>query len=159
SGFNWIFGLPVLILFSLLAYQSFRRRFEYAADAEAVAMTGDPESLISGFTRLMKINMFPMQWGRFGEQFLSHPSTLRRAHAIAAIGGVSPDRMQEIIDAPEMDEEQYDLSPIISAQERIFSTTFRSKIGSRVRYAFYAVMTLTPALIATLMRFGNLQGT
>src|SRR5207244_8489313 len=48
------------------------RRFEYAADAAAVKLCGDPEALISGLARMSRINGFPNGWSRWRDWFITH---------------------------------------------------------------------------------------
>src|SRR5260370_41881963 len=100
----------------------------------------------------------PMRWGRWDERFLTHPSTLRRAQAIALQGGISPERLQQILDAPDIDAERYSLPPSIAGEEKLFSTTFKSRVAVRNSWVLRAVMVLPPAFLADLALLGHWEG-
>jgi Zn-dependent protease with chaperone function len=81
----------------LVAIYYFSRRFEYAADAFAVDFTGEPEEAIRGLVNLHKIHEVPAQLDRFTELFMTHPPLPRRAAAIAKVGHVPTDRLDQIL--------------------------------------------------------------
>src|SRR5262249_34394353 len=120
---SWLaVGLPLALLLVLAAVRTFRlRRFERAADAGAVDLTGDAESLITALARLARLNLLPMQWGKWEGRLLTHPSTSGRIQAIAAHGGVAPQRVEAVL-AAEPDAERYTLPPAVTSGERVFST-------------------------------------
>jgi len=62
---------------------TFTRRFEYEADAGAVAATGDPQAAICALFKLAQLNLHPLQWSRWSEKWITHPSMMRRVRAIA----------------------------------------------------------------------------
>lgn len=146
------------VLLALLLFYFFARRFERGADAGAVALTGDPEALITALARMMRVNLLPMHWGKWDERFLTHPSTLRRVEAIAARGGISPERLQEILKATPAEVERYSLLPAVTDEERLFSTSFKSGAAVRNSWTLIAVMVLTPAVAAYLGRMAHPGG-
>lgn len=77
----------------------FSRRFEYTADREAAKLTGDAEAQITLLVKLNRLNLLPMQWGKLQGKFLTHPSTLLRARAIARSAGVPAERVPDILRA------------------------------------------------------------
>ncbi len=70
---------PVFYALMLLTIFLVSRRNEFAADAGAAKLTGDPEAMITGLAKLSRLNTMPMQWGRIEEKTLTHPSMLRSA--------------------------------------------------------------------------------
>jgi len=145
---GWVPVLPLLVLLVMLAHYFFRRRYERAADAGAVKLTGDPEAMTSALVKLSRLNLLPIHWGKWSEGWLTHPSTLRRAQAIARLGGMPLERVQQLLSAPATDGEHYPLSPAVAGGGKIFSTTFRSHLRFRAAWAVVAGITLTPALAA-----------
>lgn len=73
--------LPIAVFFAALHGS---RRREFAADASAAALTGDPRAMISSLARISRNNKSPIDMNSMVEWFSSHPSTLRRIRALAA---------------------------------------------------------------------------
>src|SRR5215813_3210852 len=73
-----------IILLSMIVTYAFTRQFEYEADAGAVAATSDPQAAICALFKLAQLNLHPLQWSNWSEKWLTHPSMMRRAKAIAA---------------------------------------------------------------------------
>ncbi len=98
----------------LVIFYAISRRFERIADARSVTLTDDPEALITAFAKLSVVNLTPMQWGRASGALVTHPSTMRRVRRIAEIGGVSEERLQQLLSEPtlaETNSEQVELFP------------------------------------------------
>ena len=72
----WFYAGVVLV--PLIVAYFFSRRFEFAADATAVQLTGDPEASITSLVKLNRLNLLPIHWSKWNEKFLTHPSTMRR---------------------------------------------------------------------------------
>jgi Zn-dependent protease with chaperone function len=92
----------ILVLVSIFYF--FSRHFEYAADRQAVAFTGDPELAIRSLAKLQQPLRIPSEWSRFKEAFSTHPSPIRRAQAIARIGQIPPARALRILQRPDLRE-------------------------------------------------------
>jgi len=75
----------------------FTRRFEYTADREAVLLTGDAEAQITSLVKLHRLNLMPLEWGKVQGKFLTHPSTVLRARAIAKTGSIPLEHLPEIM--------------------------------------------------------------
>jgi STE24 endopeptidase len=98
-----------LIIVPLLAIYYSSRRFEYAADAEAVDFTGEPENAIRALTNLHRIHEVPTRCDRFTELFMTHPSLTQRIEAIAKAGQIPAERLKVILDdagVPELAEQR-----------------------------------------------------
>jgi Zn-dependent protease with chaperone function len=145
------FVMAGAVLLAIMLFYFFSRRFERAADAGAVTLTGDPEALITALAQVMRLNLLPMHWGKWDERMLTHPSTLRRVQAIAAQGGVSAERLQELLSSPGTDVERYSLPSTTAAEGRVFSTTVRGSALVRNSWTLMGVMVLTPALFASVV--------
>lgn len=148
----WLPGVMiVLMLLGMAVLRTFRmRRFERAADAEAIALTGDPEALITGLAKLARLNLLPMQWGRWEEKLLTHPSTSRRVQALAQRGGIAPEHLQEILTATDDNSERYELPPELLSEERVFSTAFKNRLAFVVSWSVIALATIPPVLVAAV---------
>jgi STE24 endopeptidase len=138
---------PACILLGLMLIYFLSRRFERVADAGAVKLTGDAEALITALTKINRFNRIPMEWGKWSERMLTHPSTLRRAEALAAQGAISLERLQELLRAPDTGEAHYPLPAALTSNEQIFSTAFKSKNMARISWLLVATIALTPALV------------
>ncbi|MGH9761261.1 MAG: M48 family metalloprotease, partial [Blastocatellia bacterium] len=86
------------------------RRFEYSADSFAVTITGDPEAMITSLIKLARLNLLPMSWARFDEGLFTHPSTIRRIHAVARRCGIPDYRIDQLLNAPDSAEDHYSLT-------------------------------------------------
>jgi len=73
--------LPLTVFFVAL-YRA--RRREFAADASAAALTGDPQAMISSLARVSRNNNTPLDMNAAAEWISSHPSTRKRIQALAA---------------------------------------------------------------------------
>jgi len=73
--------LPCAVFFVAL-YRA--RRREFAADASAAALTGDPRAMISSLARVSRNNNTPLDMNAAAEWISSHPSTAKRFRALAA---------------------------------------------------------------------------
>ena len=89
---NWPIWYPLAALCGLPLVAFISRRFEKVADLGACQLTGDPEAMISGLSRLSLISMYPQEWGRVTSGLTTHPSTRRRAQYIADGRSISPKR-------------------------------------------------------------------
>ncbi|MGO9084417.1 MAG: M48 family metalloprotease [Candidatus Sulfotelmatobacter sp.] len=87
----------VLIMLGLTGFYFLSRRFENQADETAVRVAGDPEAQITGLLKISRLNFMPIRWGKTSEGWLTHPSTVKRAERIAALGGLAPERLQQIL--------------------------------------------------------------
>lgn len=98
-----------VIIVPLLAIYYSSRRFEYAADAEAVDFTGEPETAIRALTNLHRIHEVPARCDWFTELFMTHPSLTQRIEAIAKAGQIPAERLKVILDGagvPELAEQR-----------------------------------------------------
>ena len=97
---NWPIWYPLAALCGLPLISFVSRRFEKVADLGACQLTGDPEAMISGLSRLSLISMYPQEWGRVTSGLTTHPSTRRRAQYIAEAWQMPPARVEELLRTP-----------------------------------------------------------
>jgi Zn-dependent protease with chaperone function len=154
------FGMesPVLRYGLILAIVTFfplfwSRRFEYAADAGAVGLTGDPRSAISALFKLSSLNMMPLHWSKWSEKWLTHPSSLRRSQAIARKAGIPIDQIQEIATASIAQTDHYTLPANVAPGVKILSTQKKLKSSLRATFAMLHATILVPAAFAWLARY------
>jgi Zn-dependent protease with chaperone function len=137
-----------LILFAILTTFPYliSRRFEYQADAGAVDATGDPRPAISALFKLAELNMHPLQWSKWSEKWLSHPSTLRRAQAIAAKAGIPSEEIPSIVRGSAQESCHY--APPASSQvpSKLFSTPHKKAALKQLSFAFLAILSGVPCL-------------
>ena len=96
-GLSRVFAIVLSVLLSGFVTMLVARGFERAADAYAVELTRDPESLITALVRLSRVNHVPLDWGAWAERGLTHPSTVRRAHVIGRRAGLTAARVEELL--------------------------------------------------------------
>jgi hypothetical protein len=151
------------------------RRFEDTADATAVLVGRDPEAQITGLLKVSRANFTPIQWGRGSGSWLSHPSTLRRVKRIAAIGGVPPERLQQILGEHsalvqtsatseqvagqvEASEDHYAL-PAAKDPESVRSAVMKHNATQRRLWALWLVYLLPPTLVSLAILHAHLERT
>ena len=129
------------------------RRFEFAADAGAVEATGDPEAAISALFKLASLNMHPMHWSKWSEKWLTHPSTLRRAQAIARKAAIPPERLPEIARSAVQTDSHYAIPASAIAGNKILSTTKKTGNAMHALMVMLSAIILTPTAFALLVKF------
>src|SRR5581483_4272853 len=95
---DWLAHVPWGLALAMLAVHFASRRFEHQTDEFAARLTGDAAAVISGLVKVHRLNFAPMQWGRWEELLLSHPSTSDRVKAIARKNGIADERLQHILE-------------------------------------------------------------
>jgi Zn-dependent protease with chaperone function len=101
--------VPIAVLFGALAVA---RRREFAADANAAALTGDPRAMIGSLARVARINNSSLDMNPLAEWISSHPSMRKRIRALAATARLSTAEVESLcaagdpIDTYQIPEEQ-----------------------------------------------------
>ncbi|MGA3082179.1 MAG: M48 family metalloprotease, partial [Terracidiphilus sp.] len=75
-------ALLALLTVLFAALHGVRKR-EFAADANAAALTGDPRAMISGLARVARSNKILLEMNAAAEWLSTHPSTGKRIRALA----------------------------------------------------------------------------
>jgi heat shock protein HtpX len=90
---------PIAVFF--IALHGTRKR-EYAADLGAAGLTGDARAMISSLARIARNNSQPLGMNAMAEWFSSHPSTLKRIGALAAVARIESSEVENLcrIDQP-----------------------------------------------------------
>jgi hypothetical protein len=78
------------VLVMVLSRARARQRHETESDLRAVALTGDPESVIRALIKLHAMARIPRRWNALMEARATHPSLARRIRAIRAMAGGAP---------------------------------------------------------------------
>ena len=143
----------LLFAISTLGPYFWSRRFEFAADAGAVGATGDPEAAISALFKLASLNMHPLNWGKWGEKWLTHPSTLRRAEAIARKAAIPLERLPEIAQRAVEADAHYTIPAAAIAGNKVLSTTKKSGNAAQALVAMLSAIILTPTAFALLVKY------
>jgi len=147
--------LPLFdILFIVVPLSSFyfaSRRFEYAADAGSIKLTGDPAAMITALVKLHHLNLMPLEWSKWSESAMTHPSTLRRARAIGRAAKMSDDRVSELLakphlPAPDSIEHHY-VALLGGATRKVFSSEFKRQVSVRALLAVASLAILLPSLV------------
>ena len=151
----------VLIMLGLTGFYFLSRRFENQADETAVRVAGDPEAQITGLLKISRLNFMPIRWGKTSEGWLTHPSTVKRAERIAALGGLAPERLQQILQQYEAEsasraplavpaiEDRYAV-PTASDPERIRSAA-RDRVSRKLRAWALLVLHVLPLTAFSLV--------
>jgi hypothetical protein len=140
----------LIVGFLTLARFFWSRRFEYAADAGAVEVTGDPEAAISALFKLSQLNMLPIHWSNWSEKWLTHPSSLRRAHAIARKAGIPMERVPNIARTAAAADDHYVLPETVTPGVKVHSSHTKQGGTLRVAYTMLSVLIFIPAGFALL---------
>jgi heat shock protein HtpX len=98
---EWFITLPISPLLFLVAQGTLSQRREYAADARAVEITGDPEGTIAALGRLAQLSRIPVQSGGMMGSILSHPSMDTRVLTLARRFDVPEQRALTIVRNPD----------------------------------------------------------
>jgi Zn-dependent protease with chaperone function len=105
-------AFDVLVTFApFLVFYFFLRRFEYQADHESVVAC-NAEAEIRSLAKLHQVAGAPFRANRLSELFLTHPSLMRRATAIATSNGISGDRVNDILRDAEPPRKKRALRPV-----------------------------------------------
>ena len=94
---DWGVDGLIAVMIGFAGLYALSRRFEREADAGAVALTRDPEAMITALLKLGSLNLTPLDWGKGTGASLTHPSTLKRILRIADGAGISAVRLEELI--------------------------------------------------------------
>jgi Zn-dependent protease with chaperone function len=124
------------------------RRYEYAADAGAVAATRDPEAAISALFKLAQLNLHPIHWSHWTEKWLTHPSSLRRAQAIARSANISADLIPEIAKRLSAVDDRYPLPASAAAGAKVHSSHRKQAGIRRNSYLLVAALVLPSCVFA-----------
>jgi Zn-dependent protease with chaperone function len=141
-------SVPAAAIVYILVTPAVRRRFEWRADAGAVALTQDSEALITGLVKVTRLNCIPLEFKKPWSWLVTHPSTLRRVQAIAKRFGVPDTRLHELItaDPHNTGEPGYPIEPAETITGRLFTTEFKSKSAFVVLGASLAIFIVVPLL-------------
>ncbi len=80
ADYAWVW--PLALLFALLFATTSHQKHESASDARAAELSGDPEALIRGLTKIHVLSRISRRWDSNLEQWSTHPSLARRIQNI-----------------------------------------------------------------------------
>lgn len=144
-----IYGTAILL--STIVTYFFSRRFEYEADAGAVAATGDPQAAICALFKLADLNMHPLQWSSWSEKWLTHPSMTRRAKAIAKRAGIPEESIPTIASQQLLPAVHYPLPTETQLKAKVLSTTHKARSLQSLVFLLLGVALVPPAAFAFLV--------
>jgi heat shock protein HtpX len=121
--------LPLVVFFAAL--RGARKR-EFAADAGAVALTGDARALISGLARIARTNGKTLEFNIVVEWFSTHPSTHKRIRALASAARLAPAEVEALCSVDDTGE-PYALPPEDS--DAVFTLAWQKSNGARYTWA------------------------
>jgi Zn-dependent protease with chaperone function len=155
-----LFSLSIVL--ALLITHFLSRSNERHADSIAINLTRDPEAFIRGLAKISRLNLMPLHaGGGWRESLDTHPATLRRLEDVAGCSGISTERLQELLNAPDdasAEEERYGVSPTATGDEKVFSSAFKSKYIFRISWTMLATVVAAPVLLALLVASLRPQG-
>jgi Zn-dependent protease with chaperone function len=157
---NWFPLGPAAYALVLFLFLIFSRRNEFAADAGALKLTGDPAAMITGLARITRLNTMPLQWGKLDEKVLTHPSTLRRMAHLARIGGIPESRLPELMAESEAaPTDIYAIPESALRSGKIFSTRFKAQLSWKYSWIRLFVLAGVPCAIAAFIGAVDFTGT
>jgi Zn-dependent protease with chaperone function len=137
----------VFIILSIVPF-FWSRRFEYSADAGAVALTGDPGAAISALFKLSELNMMPTQWSHWREKWLTHPSTVRRANAIAGQAGIPLQQVPQIALQGAAEAPAYAIPATAAPGAKLHTSQRTRAIALKLGFALIALFAFIPSLFS-----------
>jgi hypothetical protein len=142
------FTYGVIISVSTLVTYTFTRRFEYEADAGAVAATGDPQAAICALFKLAQLNLHPLQWSAWSEKWLTHPSMMRRAKAIVARAQIPEVSIPEMAARGVEPALHYALPDGSQIKTKVLSTAHKARSLRSLVFLLLGVALFPPAIAA-----------
>lgn len=138
-----------IFLALLVVALSFRRRgWEFLADRKAADLTGDTAAMITALVKLARLNLVPMEWGKWQGRLLTHPSNSRRLQSLAEHGGLSRQGLEELVKLPDDGSGTYEVPLPGAAEERIFSPGYKQRRVFIISWLRLLTLTLPPAVVA-----------
>lgn len=136
------------------------RANEFAADAGAAKLTGDPASMITSLVKLARLNTTPLQWGRIGEKALTHPSTSRRISRLASEANIPESAVPGIVaNAAAPPSEVYPLPETVAPSAKIFSTLYKARRNFTIAWTVAILLAAIPSGVALAARRAQLATT
>jgi len=151
-GLSTFFTYAIIVLASTVSTYTFTRRFEYEADAGAVAATGDPQAAICALFKLAELNLHPLQWSRWSEKWVTHPSMMRRVKAIATRAQIPEASMQVLTTSGVEPALHYAIPDASQISDKVLSTTNRTRSLRSAVFVLLGVALLPPAFGAFAVR-------
>jgi Zn-dependent protease with chaperone function len=124
------------------------RRFEYAADAGAVAATGDPRAAISALFKLSELNMMPIHWSHWREKWLTHPSSMRRAQAVAKKAAIPFEEIPTIARDGAAEAVNYAIPSTTGPGAKLHSTQRTRSVTLRLSFVLVGLLAFVPSLFS-----------
>jgi Zn-dependent protease with chaperone function len=149
---RWLPLAPVLMGVTVwLDVTRKRRRFELEADTDEVVLTGDPEACITALVKLDRLNWMPIKASVWRDWLSTHPSTQHRIERMARLGDITAERLQELVEAPQIDPRRYPLPAEAMGDTWVFSREFRRRLVKSQQLSSSAGRVLIPALTAAFL--------
>ncbi len=148
-----LLGLSLAVVAALLAAAA--RGRERRADAFAAELTGDPEAMIGALGRLSRLGMMPMRWGPLTELFTAHPSTWRRARALARDRRLPPARIEQLLVEGSGDASRYPVPDLSLC--RCFTTRWRQVASQRAALVTIVATTVVPVAAAVTVKVSGIH--
>lgn len=150
---------PLLYACLLLILYVVSRAHEYSADAGATRLTQDPAAKITALAKLSRLNMTPLQWSRFDEKILTHPSVMRRIQRVARAFNISdaaiPGLLQQASAQPT---DVYPLPPTLAPGSKVFSTLYKARRSFIASSGINLAIVFVPSAVALAARWFHLEG-
>jgi len=154
---RWFPLSPLLFAALLFAVYFVSRMNEFAADAGAARLTGDPASMMTSLVKLARLNTTPLEWGRIGEKALTHPSVSRRISRLAHAANIPESAVPGILaGAAAAPSDVYPLPPTVAPSAKVFSTLHKFGRNFRVAWTVALLMAAIPSLAALAARSAHL---
>jgi hypothetical protein len=154
GAFSGFFRVPPVVFYafvvatSTLVTYACTRHFEYEADAGAVAATQDPQAAICALFKLAELNLHPLQWSSWAEKWVTHPSMMRRAKAIAKVAGIPEVSIHEIVARGLEPAVHYAIPDASQSKQKVMSTTSKARNLRWAVFALLAAAFLPPSVFA-----------
>jgi Zn-dependent protease with chaperone function len=105
------------------------RSFEYASDAHAAQLTGDPLALLSGLGKVTRAAMLPQKWGFLPGLMMTHPTLDARASMLEKRLGLNGADVESALDGTLDTGEPYAVQSVEFEGKLLFSTEWKIKLA------------------------------
>jgi Zn-dependent protease with chaperone function len=145
----WGWVLATLVA-GLLLMGAVSRRCEYAADAGALDLGADAESLVSALVRITRLNFVPQRWARGLGLMLTHPPLDARAAALGRKAGIGEARIAELLAGAATAGEPYALPATLEGEGKVFSSKLKAGRLAGYSWSVLAAGALTAVVVVAM---------
>ncbi|NEP53653.1 MAG: M48 family metalloprotease, partial [Moorea sp. SIO3C2] len=158
---SWLFVVAICIIlgamFLMVQHHASQesQEHEYQADSGASQLVEDPMPMITGMVKMTELSQYPMEWAKWSEGWMTHPSTQKRIRALCKQYRVSTKEVNTLLRQNTPPAKRYSIPGSLTSS--IFTTPLKSRITQTLYWAFTCCFTLLPAILVWSMTHFSLN--